>query len=112
MSCMPARYNFDLYEGVNCKILQTTNGENLTGATIQFTASKTVNSKTPEISIAGVIDDATTGKYHIPITPSDTDGLATEQCVNLYYDVLITKQDGSVEADTCGMIKLFSKVEM
>lgn len=106
MSCVPAVYDFSIYEGLDCKILKTTNNEDLTGATIAFTATSDRGSPTPEIEIAGVIDDAATGKYHIPLSKSDTEGLVTNKALSLYYDVLITSSGGDVSGDTRGTIIL------
>lgn len=106
MSCMPARYDFAVYEGVDCKILKTTNNTDITGATIAFTATKERGGASPNIEIAGVIDDATSGKYHIPLAGTDTEGLVIDKTVPLYYDVLITLSNGDIEAETFGVIQL------
>ncbi len=106
MSCMPARYDFAVYEGVDCKILKTTNNTDITGATIAFTATKERGSASPDIEITGVIEDAATGKYHIPLAGANTEGMVTDKVIPLYYDVLITLANGDIEAETFGVIQL------
>lgn len=88
MSCMPAQYDFMVYEGVDCKALQTTIGTSITGSTITFTAAESFDS-TPLITITGVIDDGAAGKFHIPFTAADTEGKATTTPKKLVYDVFI-----------------------
>ncbi|AUR88973.1 hypothetical protein NVP1231O_21 [Vibrio phage 1.231.O._10N.261.49.F8] len=111
MTCMPGSYNFELYEGADCEILKTTTTEDLAGATIQFNLAMEPNSSSPLLSKAGVIDDESAKKYHIPIAASDTDGLGSGDRLKLRYDVFITLADGTKVPDTYGVITLISKVK-
>ncbi len=110
MACMPARYDFSVYEGADCKALQTTLNKDITGATIAFSAAPTSDASSLTLDITGVIDAASTGKFHIPFSASDTDGEATGEILKLKYDVFSTI-GGETEPLLYGTLQIHPKVK-
>ena len=110
MACMPARYDFAIYEGVDCKALKTTLNKDISGATITFTAAPKTDSSSPILEISGVVDDDASGQFHIPITASQTSTLASDGQLKLVYDVFITIS-GENESPLFGVVTLNPKVK-
>ena len=110
MACMPARYDFSVYEGADCKALQTTLNKDITGASIAFSAAPTSDASSLTLDLVGVVDNATTGKFHIPFDSSDTDGEASGEILKLKYDVFATI-GGETEPLLFGTLQIHPKVK-
>ena len=115
MSCMPARYDFSIYEGDNCSKYFTYTDEqnqpvNLTGATIKLTAKESASSSTAFITSDGVIDDAPNGDFNIPFIPSQTKGLINHEEKTLVYDLQITQSDGKIHTILYGNLKVHPEI--
>ena len=115
MSCMPAKYDFAIYEGDNClKYFTYTddmdNPVDLTGATIKLTAKEDITQSTSFVESNGVIDDAATGEFHIPFIPSQTKGLISHKEKTLSYDIQVTQSDGKIHTLLFGNLKIYPEV--
>ncbi|CAH9015432.1 conserved hypothetical protein [Vibrio phage 393E50-1] len=104
LKCTPIKENITIYEGDDCTLEFSSSLGDITGASIRLQARIDTSSRYAIIDVSGTILDATAGSYSVILPSNDTLGKA--QLDAYYYDIKITKSDGSVHTDRSGMMTI------
>ncbi|AUS01874.1 coil containing protein [Vibrio phage 2.044.O._10N.261.51.B8] len=104
LKCTPIKENITVYEGDDCTLEFVSSLGDITGASIRLQARIDTSSRYAIIDVDGVILDATAGSYSVILPSGDTLGKASEDAY--YYDIKITKANGSVHTDRSGMMTI------